>query len=336
MTALAEYARLESRGIWRADQNAQRRDVIVSFGDATLILTDKADRPLTHWSLPAIERLNRGVRPAIFSPDPDHGETLEIDDDTMIDALETIRRTVQKRQAHPGALRRMLGLAVLVLFALLVILVLPGALTRHTLRSLPASTRTQIDTALLHELELLTGPACNDRTGKRSLKRLQGRLQSGPIVVLPGELPGPLTLPGGTVVLDRAMAELPDDPAVTAGYVLQAELNATTNDPLAHVLDSSGWRVMLQLLTTGHPPQGGLQPAARALITTPVSRPDDAALIERFNVAQTPLKPWAYDIDISGESVSALIVNENGRETRPILDDGNWIALQSICENESH
>ena len=50
MTALKEYARLESGGLWRADADAQRRDVIVSFGDATLVISDSAERALAHWS----------------------------------------------------------------------------------------------------------------------------------------------------------------------------------------------------------------------------------------------------------------------------------------------
>ena len=56
-TALTEYARLESGGLWKAGPDAQRREVVVSFGEATLVLSDTAGRPLTHWSLPAVERL---------------------------------------------------------------------------------------------------------------------------------------------------------------------------------------------------------------------------------------------------------------------------------------
>lgn len=62
MTALDKYVRLESGGLWRADANAQRRDVGISFGDATLVIADTAGRPVAHWSLPAITRLNPGTR----------------------------------------------------------------------------------------------------------------------------------------------------------------------------------------------------------------------------------------------------------------------------------
>ena len=35
MTALRKYARLEASGLWRSGADAQRRDVIVSIGDAS-------------------------------------------------------------------------------------------------------------------------------------------------------------------------------------------------------------------------------------------------------------------------------------------------------------
>ncbi len=54
MTALTEYDRLECAAVWRAAPEAQRRDVFVSVGDATLVITDNADRVLAHWSLAAV------------------------------------------------------------------------------------------------------------------------------------------------------------------------------------------------------------------------------------------------------------------------------------------
>lgn len=53
MTALEQYQRLEAAGTWRETRKAGLRDVIVSFGDATLILSDpRSETPLAHWSLP--------------------------------------------------------------------------------------------------------------------------------------------------------------------------------------------------------------------------------------------------------------------------------------------
>ena len=58
MTALAQYQRLESSGVWRPSPEDRVRDVVVAFGDATLILRDpRSEEPLSHWSLPAVTRL---------------------------------------------------------------------------------------------------------------------------------------------------------------------------------------------------------------------------------------------------------------------------------------
>ena len=75
MTALNQYQRLEAIGLWRENPQSEPRDVIVSFGDATLILTDpKSEIPVAHWSLPAVYRLNPGTHPARYSPDGADGD----------------------------------------------------------------------------------------------------------------------------------------------------------------------------------------------------------------------------------------------------------------------
>ena len=65
MTAFREYERLEATGLWRATPEAQRREVLVSVGEATLTISDFQGRALTHWSLAAILRKNPGRMPAI-------------------------------------------------------------------------------------------------------------------------------------------------------------------------------------------------------------------------------------------------------------------------------
>ena len=123
MTALSEYQRLEASGLWRATPDEQRSDVIVSIGDATLIITDTRERPLAHWSLAAIQRANPGRRPAIYHPDGDPGETLELPESEteMIAAIERLRAAVERRRPHPGRLRLvMLGLSFLAVAALAV------------------------------------------------------------------------------------------------------------------------------------------------------------------------------------------------------------------------
>ena len=43
MTALSKYDRLEASGLWRPTPQDQRREVVVSIGDATLVISDMND-----------------------------------------------------------------------------------------------------------------------------------------------------------------------------------------------------------------------------------------------------------------------------------------------------
>lgn len=334
MTALSDYEKLESVGLWRPDPEAQRRDVVVSFGEATLVLTDTAGRALTHWSLPAISRLNPGQRPALFTPDPDALETIEIEDDTLIDAIETMRKRLIARRRRPGRVRLWLGLSVGALVLGLAVIWLPRALTEQVIRTVPASTRGEIDARLEQQMTHLTGTTCHSVRADRALRRLNERIGGrAPVRVLPGELPAPIALPGGMVLLDRAMVEIPDDPAVTAGHILSARLIADETDPLRALLHRAGPGAMLELLTSGTLSDARLANEAEALIKAPVQRPNDAAILERFGAAQVPLRPWARDIDITGETTAALIAAAPTESVPPIMGDGDWIALQAICEN---
>lgn len=331
MTALKEYARLESGGLWKADDNAQRRDVVVSFGTATLVLSDSAGRPLTHWSLPALARLNPGTRPALFTPDPDGIETLEIEDPTMIDAIEKVRRAVHT-PSHKGRLRLWLAGAISAAVLAGATLWLPGALTDQVIRTMPAPARAALDARLEMQMERLTGATCHSLRADRALQRLNQRIGGrAPVRVLPGELRGPIALPGGTVLLDRAMVEMPHDPAVTAGHILIARLSAETEDPLRGLLQRAGIGATFELLTSGRLSDTRLAREAEALIRRTPPRPTDSAIIAGFGQAQVPLRPWARDDDITGARTSALLAQTTPAAIPPLMTDGDWVAVQGIC-----
>ena len=189
MTALTQYERLESGGLWRPDPDAQRREVVVAFGDATLVVTDTAGRPLAHWSLAAVERVNPGDAPALFAPDPEATETLEIDDALMVEAIEKVRRAVARSRPQPRRLRMALAGLSLAGLAALAVFWLPGALRDQAASVVPLSKRVEIGATLLGHLQRLTGPACRADQGRAALARLHGRLlgpqAQGQVVVLP-------------------------------------------------------------------------------------------------------------------------------------------------------
>ncbi|SLN63476.1 hypothetical protein PSA7680_03350 [Pseudoruegeria aquimaris] len=335
MTALTKYQRLETTGIWKPGEDAQRRDVIVSFGNATLVLSNSAEQPLTHWSLAAVERLNPGEHPALFAPDPDGSETLEIEDSDMIEAIGQVRRAIARSRPRPGRLRTVAIAGVSLSILLLSLFWLPGALTRYAASIVPEAKREDVGEQLLERLVRLSGAPCDATYGVKALNRLREKVL-GPddkLVVLPGGVRGTAHLPGGFIVMNRAIVEDPEDPAVTAGYLLAEVERRAGKDPMEALLDTAGLRATLHLMTTGDIAPEVLDAYAEGLLTAPVAEVPAEALLARFEARQIPSTPYAYDVDLSGETTLPLIEADpmRGAAVRPVLKDGQWISLQAIC-----
>ncbi|MEP2641163.1 hypothetical protein [Roseobacter sp.] len=335
MTALKKYARLEASGLWRATPEDQRREVVVSVGDATLILSDMSDRAITHWSLAAIQRANPGKTPALYYPQGDPGETLELagDEAQMIDAIEQLRRAVERRRPKPGRLR-WLGMALSIATVVAVGLFwVPQALTRHTLSVVPQVKRAQIGDALLRRIERMSGAVCGDDAGLRALATFRARLGTDQINILPGAIDTSLHLPGGHILLNRSLVEDFEEPDVAAGFAIVEQSLSRAQDPLQDLLQVSGTWASFQLLTTGNLQSDVLDRYAEHLLTKdrPVPPPD--TLIAVFDVAGLRSTPYAYARDITGETVLPLIEADpmRGKNPSALLSDADWLRLQGIC-----
>ncbi|WIY25338.1 hypothetical protein [Parasedimentitalea psychrophila] len=335
MTALREYQRLEAAGLWRASPEEQRRDVIVSVGDATLTIIDMKERPLAHWSLAAVERQNPGRYPALFHPDGDPGETLELGEDetTMLKAIERVQQAIAGARPHPGRLRSVSVLGGLGLFAALLVFWLPGAMIRHTVSVVPDIKRKAIGQALLGRIERVSGQACSTPETAPILAKLAERTGVRQVVVLRDGLTSSLHLPGNIVLLNRSLIEDHEDPAVAAGAILIERARAQTSDPLIEVLTSGGMLASFRLLTTGKLDRNSLDRFTETMVSAP--RPDvpQEKILATFAQAAIPSTPYAYAQDITGEKVLGLIEADPmaGRSLEPVLNDRDWVQLQNIC-----
>ncbi|MDE0850468.1 hypothetical protein [Yoonia sp.] len=331
MTALTQFERLESDGIWRESASADPVDVTVAFGKATLVLTNRSGQPLTHWSLPAVTRLNAGIRPAFFTPAPDTGETLEIEDSLMVDAIETVRKALLNLPPRPQRLRGLVTLGVIALLAGAGALWGPGAFTRQTLSVVPDSKRSEIGATILGHYQQLTGPTCRNALGTIPLAklktRLMGRDTKGQIVVVQILPQGATVLPGGIVLVDRALIERLDDPAITAGFIIAAISGRNSHDPLGDVLADAGITATLQLFTTGNIPQDILRDYARSLQQMQDTPTDVTDLERAFDAARVPLRPYARQRDPDG----VLFGDITDGASTPTLTDSEWVRLQGVC-----
>ena len=336
MTALEQYQRLECTGLWRESPEGQRREVIVSVGEASLVITDKAERVLSHWSLPALIRQSPGAMPALYRPGPDAEEELEIEDAHMVEAIETVRAAVERRRAHPGRLRS--GAISVILLAVLGLSAfwLPGAIVRYTASVVPEAKRADIGAALLTHIERLTGGECRDPRAATALQFLKTRLRLNPqgrIAVLAGGAQPTHQLPGGLILVNRTLVEDFETAEVLAGYVLAEVLRAQGSDPLIDLLTAVGLPATFRLLTTGELPPGPLRDYGETLLTAPPADLPQGALLQAFGDARVAATPYAYAVDFTGEATLDLIEADpyalGGAHL--LLTDANWVRLQGIC-----
>lgn len=337
MVALSKYDRLEATGLWRAGPSDQRREVIVSIGDATLVITDINDRPLTHWSLAAVEQATSDGPGVTYHPDGDPGETLELDasETEMIKAINTLRQAIERSRPHPGRVRWLGAALSASAVAAIAIFWVPGALVDHALRVVPAVKEAEIGTALLKRIERVSGPPCRSVEAAPALRALAGRTGVARVVVLPGGVREALALPGGTVVINRALVEDFEEPDVAAGYVLVEQVRTTLTAPMRQLLEHAGARATATLLTTGQLPDAALDAFTEARLANPTVLLATEKLLPAFAAAEVRSTPYAHARDISGELTVELIEADpmRGAAPSPIMSDADWLQLQAICEN---
>lgn len=340
-TALKQFQRLEAPGSWRSAPGEQLREVIVSIGEATLILSDpKSDAPLTHWSLPAVERINPSATPAIYTPaaadDDEQMETLEIDDPLMIDAISRVQGAIAARRPHPGRLRNRLMLLALLAMVLLGVLWMPQALRDHAARITPQAERARIGQAILADMMRSTGQACRDPAAEKVLTTLATRVQlpeKSRLVVLPDGPGGAMMLPGNLVVIDNALIAGEPGPEALAGHLLAAGMSARERDPLQLVMQRAGFLDVLGLLTRGTLPADSLRDFGEDLLAAPPPPPSDHSLLAGFTAARIPSSPYAATRGDAGPATVALSEADPFR-TQPypaILNERDWVSLQQIC-----
>ena len=336
MTALDRYVRLESEALWRAEPDGQRRDVTISFGDATLVIADATGRPLAHWSLPALIRQNPDEVPALYAPDEDASEILEISDTTMIEAIEEVRAALAKSRPHPGKLRHWLTGGLIATTLALAVFWLPGALTRQTLAVVPPQKRAEIGVEMLGYVQTKTGPACQasrtDVAASRLAQRVFGPGTSAQIIIVSDLQQGAVALPGRLFVLDYGMLQTADDPAVAAGYLLAAQAVAIDKDPLEAILNDAGMATTFRLLTTGDVPSAILRASANTVVQTSHPTPNADTLKGAFTNAAVPLAPYLKAVDARTGTMPDLGPEPlEDQEIPLILDDSDWVSLQNVC-----
>ena len=339
MTALDKYQRIEALGLWRNDNASQRKDVLISIGKTTLLISDMQEQPLAHWSLAAIERANPENFPAIYHPNGDQEESLELNlaEKEMIDAIEKLRTVIARRRPHPGRLRTGVFLGIFSIVFLTLVFWMPQAVRNYTAEILPEVKHIEIGNKLFEHLKRVTGPACEDDFSKTSLKHLGERLftEKTSIFIVPDGIKTTINLPGNILLANRNLVEDFEDPDVLAGFLVIEKLRSQKYNPMEALIQNISLISTFRLLTTGLINDETLMDYADYLVTKPQESIRINKIIKAFHDTKLSLLPFAKAIDITGEGSFELIeadeIKKSSIETS--LPDANWVSLQNICNN---
>lgn len=330
MTAIDGLERLETPALWRASGRDPLREVYISIGEAELQVFGMDEVALSHWSLPAIRRLNPDEVPARYAPGRAAEEELQIDEPEMITALERVLDAVERGKARPGRLRWVLVLGVFVAMIAAGILWLPNMLREQAGRILPPAQREEIGDRLMVELGAVTGPACSTALGDEALQQMKDAVLPDRVLRLRvvQDLPAPaLALPGGLLLLSNETLIVQDDPAIAAGHLLATQVSAEAFPPLERFLATMRTDKLIGLLTSGEVPPNAISRHVEGLLLDPPVLADDSVLIPAFAQARLAWTPWA---DATGRLAPAT--DDQPLTLPPPIDDTAWQSLRGICD----
>lgn len=333
-TVFEKYQRLEASALWREAPDAQRREVIISIGQASLLISDLQDRPLGHWSLAAVQRLNPGKSPAILTPDGSDNETLELaaNESEMLAAIETLQKLLHKGKPKPGRLRWAIVLGSALAVAAGGVFWLPNALRNHVVGLVPDLNRVVIGHDVVAHMERTTGAFCQSTLADPVLRKLANALGVSEILIVPEGIKTTASLPGPALLINRRILEDTDVAEAAIGYMLAEAAYAVHADPLSRLLDQQGVWASFRLLTSGKLSDETLKAYGAHITLTEAGAAPIDDLVMRFSDLGLSASPYAYSIDISGETTLPLIeADALFAPADPLLSDSEWVALQNIC-----
>lgn len=338
MAQKIEYDRLECLGLWRSDEGAQRKEVVVSFGKASLVLSDTNGEILNHWAMTAVYCERPKIMPVIYSPGAGVPETLEIDDPIMIAAIKEMQKTLNAAQRPKRRLRGPIFAALVLGLATIALWYGPDAMRDYATRSLPDLQTQQIGLDIHMQLAKLTGPACTSPEARPALRALETRFDLQSIQIVPGHLPRAIILPAGYATLSQSMLNQAESQDILSGYILEALTIELREPALDHLTEMTGMGIAWALLTKGQiAPHQAREMAVAALAQRDVS-PNVETLLIAFEAQEISSAAFGklHRHTASHPYATQLIADDPYPNGTPsdILADGAWLGLKDICTSD--
>ncbi|MEX2519174.1 MAG: M48 family metallopeptidase [Paracoccaceae bacterium] len=263
MTALAKYELLEAPGRYFDGATAAAREVVVRFGDASLILMTADDTPITHWSLAGLRNVGGGAGALSLTPDHESDERLLITDEYMTAAIRAVCPSLSERRKTPGPRWRKAALwAAAALGSIyLIIFHLAPALSDQLAELIPPEAEIAMGEEMARQFASFIAEGeprfCGEGGGQGglALQKLVRRVSTGadahvPLTVRVFDHPmvNAFALPGGQILLFRGMIRAADSPEAVAGVLAHEIGHVAARDPTRLTLRSAGTAGLIGLL----------------------------------------------------------------------------------------
>lgn len=374
MTALAQYERLEAPGRYFDGETAKPREVIVKFGDASLIVTNMEDLPITHWSLAGLRDVSHEGGGLVLTPDFDSDERLVVDDADMVAAIRTVCPDLKRGKPVSGRNWRKVAIwaAVAVGSIYAIVFHLVPSLADQLATLIPPEAEITMGEKMVDQFaNLLTEgdepQYCSTPQGDAALAAMTARFE-GPagahvplkVQVLDLGMINAFALPGGQIVLFRGLLKAADTPEEVAGVLAHEIGHVYARDPTRLTLRSAGTAGLIGVLLGDFTGATVTVALSEALLRSGYQREAetnaDAFAAELLSREGLPTKPLAIFFDklaeksgqrpellshlsthpdLGGRAAATRAADQVGEEPfTPVLTDQEWVALQNICGDD--
>lgn len=295
MTAIEKYTRLETLGQWRESPDVTAREVVVSFENTTLVLSDLEEKPLCHWAMAATVRISLVGSKAVYTPDTEGFETLEIDDAHMIDAIAQVSGAAIAAEPRTpwirwGFLLFLVGTLIGIFFAA------PALLREQAVRMTGPESARKLGMDMISALSL---QICHEprADGARALLLSRVFPDGSTLLIIAKNQPKSGVFPGGIVLIGDQTLQRLQSPEDLAGLVLAFSSKGDRN--IMQLFESTTVSELFKYITSG-------------------------------NISELRLAEVAINL-IGTDEFIAEPHSQSVEYTQPILRDQDWVALQGIC-----
>lgn len=295
MTAIEKYTRLEALGQWKESPDQPAHEVVVSFENETLVLSNVDEKPLCHWAMAATFRISLDGSKAVYTPDTEGFETLEIDDAQMVEAIAQVSSATVIAAPRTPWLRWTLLFFIVTAIAA-VSFAAPTIMRDQAARMTGPESARKLGSDMILTLGV---QICREPRADAARELFLSRIfpDGRSLLIVAKNQPQTGVFPGGIILIGGQTLQQLQSPEDLADLV--TSMVDESSNKVQQLFETSSIKELFAYITSGKISNSHLSTVAQSV------------LVDFESVASNQTRQVEY--------------------TQPILRDQDWVALQGIC-----